>query len=159
MGLKVVCLDIDDRKLEMAKRDGADATFNPKNKQFAKDIRKLTGRRGVDAAAVFSDSQAAYATAQRALDFNGALIVVGLPSTPLQFHPFNVSLSLFRIKGAGAGTAAQMKKAVDFTAKHKIVPEVAFRKLEEMPQMWEDLSQGKVERRQVVLFGNEKSRL
>jgi D-arabinose 1-dehydrogenase-like Zn-dependent alcohol dehydrogenase len=160
LGLRVICLDIDDRKLEMAKRDGADTTINPKtNPKFNKEVRKLTGRRGCDAAAVFSDSQAAYATAQRVLDFNAALIVVGLPSTPLQFHPFNVSLSLFRIKGAGAGTAAQMKKAVDFTAKHHIIPEVEFRKLDEMPQMWEELSLGKAERRMVVLFGNEKSKL
>ena len=34
------------------------------------------------------------------------------------------------------------KKGVDFTAKHKIIPEVEFRKLDEMPQMYDEMERG-----------------
>lgn len=153
-------MDLDDQKLETCKRHGADATYNVKtNKKFHKDIRNLTGKRGADAAAVFSDSQAAYNTAQRALDFNGILMVVGLPEAPLQLPAFPISLGMIRVRGAGTGTAAEMKKAVDFTAKHQIIPEVQYRTLDEMPQMWEEMKSGGPQRRMVVLFGAEKSRL
>jgi D-arabinose 1-dehydrogenase-like Zn-dependent alcohol dehydrogenase len=160
MNLKVVCLDIDDHKLNMVKQNGADATFNPKtNPKFFKDVRKLTGRRGCHAAAVFSDSHAAYDTAKRALGFNGILMIVGLPETPLKFTSFEISMGLIRVRGAHQGAAREMKKAVDFTAEHHIIPDVEYRKLEEMPQMWELMLKGGPERRMVVLFGDQKSKL
>lgn len=160
MDLKVICMDLDDSKLEIVKGYGADAVINPKtNTKFHKDVRKLTGKRGCHAAAVFSDSQAAYNTAQRALDFNGILMVVGLPEKPLQLPAFPISLGMVRVRGAGTGTAKEMKKAVDFTAKHQIIPEVTYRKLDEMPQMWEEMKAGGPQRRMVVLFGEQKSKL
>ena len=160
MGLKVVCLDINDEMLDIANQNGADATFNPvRTPKFIQDLRKLTGSRGCHAAAVFSDANAAYATAQRVLMFNGLLMIVGLPEKPLEVPAFAISLNLIRVKGASNGTAAEMKKAVEFTAKHQIIPDVEFRKLEEMPQMWEEFLQGKAKKRMVVLFGDERSRL
>lgn len=160
MGLKVVGLDINDQMLDIVKKCGADVAFNPKSKpDFYKDIRKLTNSRGCHAAAVFSDSNAAYSTAQRALCFNGILMVVGIPEKPLEFSAAALSLGLFRIKGASNGTPEEAKKAVDFTVKHRIVPELEFRKLEEMPEMWDEMSQGKASRRMVVLFGDKDSKL
>lgn len=153
-------MDLDDQKLETCKRHGADAIINPKtNTKFIKEVRKVTGKRGVNAAAVFSDSHAAYTTAQRVLDFNGILMVVGLPEDGLKLPAFPVSLGLVRVRGAGTGTAKEMKKAVDFTAEHKVIPEVQYRKLEEMPQMWEEMKSGGPQKRMVVLFGEQRSKL
>jgi D-arabinose 1-dehydrogenase-like Zn-dependent alcohol dehydrogenase len=158
--LRVVALDISDTMLEMAKRNGADKILNPQSDPtFVKHIRKWTGKRGCHAAAVFSDSSAAYTTAQRALMFDGLLMVVGMPEKPLQFPAFAVSTNLFRVAGASNGRPEEMKKAVEFTRKHQIVPDVTFRKLEEMPQMWDELSSGKATTRMVVLFGESNSKL
>lgn len=160
MGLNVVGLDINDQALDGMKQCGVEATFNPKTKpKFHQELRKLTKSRGCHAAAVFSDSNAAYDTAQRALDFNGLLMVVGLPEKGLQLPAFAVSLSLFRVKGSSNGTPAQMKKAVDFTAEHQIIPTVEFRNLDEMPQMWEEMAQGRAKTRMVVLFDNSRSKI
>ncbi|KAM3417372.1 hypothetical protein BST61_g5622 [Cercospora zeina] len=160
MGLHVIGLDINDYMLETAIRNGADATFNPsKDGTFFKAIRKLTGTRGCHAAAVFSDSRAAYATAIRSLTFNGLLMVVGMPDKPLELPAFAVSTNLYRVKGASNGTAAELKEAVKFTAQHRIVPEVEFRGLHEMPQMWEEMAQGKAKRKLVVLFGSNQPKM
>lgn len=160
MNLKVVALDIDDRMLERAKSCGADATFNVKsNPSFHKEVRKLTGRRGCHAAAVFSDSLIAYKTAQKALGYNGILMFVGLPEKPIELGSVAVSFGVLRVRGASIGSVAEAQKAVDFTAKHRIIPDVAFRRLEEMPQMVEEMRQGKVEKRQVVSFLNSTSKL
>jgi len=70
------------------------------------------------------------------LKINGLLMVIGLPDKPLEFPSFHIVANIYRIKGSNTGTPKEMKRAVDFTAKHEIVPEVVFRKLEEMPQMY-----------------------
>lgn len=156
----MICLDLNDEVLELAKQKGAEATFNPlSNTAFTREIRKLTGSRGCHAAAVFSNAKAAYATAQRVLQFNGLLMVVGMPDQPLELSATVVSLNLIRIKGASNGTAVEMKKAVDFTRDHRIIPEVTFRQLDEMPQMWAELASGRAKAKMVVLFENSKSRL
>lgn len=160
MNLKVVALDIDDRMLRRAKECGADAAFNVKsNPSFSKELRKLTGRRGCHAAAVFSDSPAAYKTAQKALTFGGVLMVVGLSEKPIELPSVMLSFGALQVKGASIGTVAEAQKAVDFTAKHQIIPDVAFRSLEEMPQIYEDFKQGNAEKRIVVRFMDSKSKL
>ena len=160
MGLRVIGIDLNNTMLEKAKQNQADATFNPlKNPKYVREIRAMTKSRGCHAAAVFSDANAAYETAQRVLAFNGLLMIVGLPEKPLAFPAFAISTNLFRVKGASNGTAAEMKKAIEFTSQHQVVPEVEFRSLDEMPQMWNEMAQGKASKKMVVLFGNNKSKL
>lgn len=109
---------------------------------FVEKIRQSTKPRGRHAAAVSDDVDAAYATAQRILAFDGLLMIVGMPDNPLRFPAFAISTNLIRVKGASNGTAAEMKKAVESSAKHHIVPDVHFRRLEEMPQMWWEMANG-----------------
>jgi len=47
---RVFAVDIDDAKLEMARKLGADEVFNSKNTDAAKEIAERTGGRGADAA-------------------------------------------------------------------------------------------------------------
>jgi D-arabinose 1-dehydrogenase-like Zn-dependent alcohol dehydrogenase len=59
MGYKTIGLDINDSQLEMAKSVGADAVFNSlSNKNYVEEVKKLTGGKGVHAAAVYSASNA-----------------------------------------------------------------------------------------------------
>lgn len=157
MGLKVVALDISDAVLELVQGHDQsavpDTAFNPiSSPDLVKRIRKLTGLRGVHAAAVFSDSTAAYATAQRILTYKGILMVVGMPTKDLSFSPMTLSLGLIEVRGASNGTVGEVARALDFTARHEIIPEVDFRRLEDMPQMWEEMETGRAKRRMVVLF-------
>jgi D-arabinose 1-dehydrogenase-like Zn-dependent alcohol dehydrogenase len=45
-----------------------------------------------------------------------------------------------------------MQKAVDFTIKHNILPEVQFRKLEEISDMIDEMNALKATKRMVVAF-------
>ena len=161
MGLKVVALDINDSVLELIQqvgtredRDGVpDAVFNPiATPDYVKRIRKLTGLRGVHAAAAFSDNANAYATAQKILTYNGILMVVGMPPQDLKFSPMALSLGLIQVRGASNGTVQEVQRALNFTVKHGIIPDVQFRQLEDMPKMWEELEAGRATRRMVVRF-------
>ena len=138
--------------LSIVKKNGADEVFNTRtNPNWATELKKLTGS-GCHAAAVYSDASPAYETARKALKVKGLLMCIGLPAKPLEFPAFDVVCNIFLIKGANTGTPKEMKKAVEFTAKHQIIPEVDFRKLEEMAQMVEEMEQGRAPRRMVVLF-------
>ena len=153
MSLKVVGLDVNDDMLQIVRSNGADAVFNTKAKpDYAAEVKKLTGM-GCHAAAVYSAAQAAYTTARQVLKINGLLMCIGLPDPkPLEFPAFDIVTNIFRMKGANTGTPKEMKKAVDFTAKHQIIPEVEFRKLDEMPQMVDEMERGIAARRMAVLF-------
>jgi D-arabinose 1-dehydrogenase-like Zn-dependent alcohol dehydrogenase len=152
MGLKVVGVDINDEVLASVTKLGADAVFNSKtNPSYLDEVKKVTGK-GADAAAVFSGANAAYAGAPDLLRVGGLLMVIGIAPKDLQVSTFDLTTGRYRIKADSTSIPQRMPKAVEFTAKHMIQPDVDFRKLEDLPQMMEDMAAGKATRRQVVIF-------
>ncbi|RYN23790.1 hypothetical protein AA0113_g2897 [Alternaria arborescens] len=154
MGIKTIGLDINENQLDVAKKVGADAVFNSmKNKDYLQEIKKLTGGKGCHAAAVYSASNAAYAGAPDVLRTGGLLMVIGIAPKGLDFiNTFDLTTGRYRIKADSTGIPQRMKKAVEFTGKHSIQPEVEFRKIDDLPQMVADMEAGKAEKRQVVVF-------
>jgi D-arabinose 1-dehydrogenase-like Zn-dependent alcohol dehydrogenase len=123
MGYKVIGLDINDSQLEMAKKVGADAVFNTMtNKDYGEELKKLADGKGVHAAAVYSASNAAYASAPSILRIGGLIMVIGIAPKPLDFvSTFDLTTGKYRIKADSTSIPQRMKKAVDFTGKHKYV--------------------------------------
>ena len=152
MGYKVVGVDINDDVLNAAQELGADAVVNSKtNPQFADQVKKMTGK-GAHAFAVFSGAMAAYKSAPDLLRVDGLLMVIGIAPKDVQVSTFDLTTGRYRIKADSTSISQRMPKAVVFTAKHKIQPAVEFRKLEELPQMLEEMQAGKATCRQVVKF-------
>jgi hypothetical protein len=122
MGIKTIGLDINESQLEMAKKCGADAVFNSMtNKDYVAEILKLTGK-GCHAAAVYSASNAAYAGAPNVLKTGGLLMVIGIAPKGLDFiNTFDLTTGRYRIKADSTGIPQRMRKAVDFTGKHRYV--------------------------------------
>ncbi|KAF2638755.1 alcohol dehydrogenase [Massarina eburnea CBS 473.64] len=154
MGYKTIGLDINDSQLEQAKKVGADAVFNSlTNKNYIEEVKKLTDGKGCHAAAVYSASNAAYAGAPDVLRTGGLLMVIGIAPKGLDFiNTFDLTTGRYRIKAESTSIPQRMKKAVEFTAKHNIQPDVDFNKIEDLPRMLEDMENGKAEKRQVVIF-------
>ncbi|KAI1851738.1 hypothetical protein JX266_003200 [Neoarthrinium moseri] len=152
MGYKVVGIDINDDVLESVKALGADATFNSRtSSNYLEEVKKATGK-GAHAVAVFSAADAAYAGAPEVLRVGGLLMVIGIAGKPLQVSTFDLCTGRYRIKADSTSIPQRMPKAVEFTAKHNIQPDVEFRKLEDLPAMFEYMHHGKAKCRQVVLF-------
>ncbi|PGH26441.1 hypothetical protein AJ80_01939 [Polytolypa hystricis UAMH7299] len=152
MGFKVLGIDINDDMLEMSTKAGADAVFNSRtNKNHVEEIKKLTGG-GVDAAAVFSNADAAYAGTIPVLRLGAVLMVIGLPINPLPLSTYDLVVGKYKIKGDSTSIPQRMGKAIEFSGKHNILPEIEYRKLEEMPQMIADMKSGKVKTRMAVVF-------
>lgn len=152
MGLKVVGIDISDDVLESVTKLGADAVFNSMtNKNYVEELKKLTGK-GADAAAVFAAAQPAYTSAPDLLRVGGLLMVIGIAGKDLQVSTFDLTTGRYRIKADSTSIPQRMPKAVAFTAKHMIQPDVDFRKLEDLPKMVDDMHAGRAKCRQVVIF-------
>jgi D-arabinose 1-dehydrogenase-like Zn-dependent alcohol dehydrogenase len=120
MGIKTIGLDINESQLAMAKKCGADAVYNSMtNKDYVAEITKLTGK-GCHAAAVYSASNAAYAGAPNVLRTGGLLMVIGIAPKGLDFiNTFDLTTGRYRIKADSTGIPQRMRKAVDFTGKHR----------------------------------------
>ena len=153
MGCHVVGIDINDSILAQCKAQGADAVFNSMtNKNYVSELLELTGG-GVKAAAVFSNADAAYAGAPQIIKLGGVLMVVGLPHNPLKISSMDLALGKYKVKSESTSIPQRMGKAVEFTAKHNIRPEVDLRNsLEEVQSMVTAMKSGQNIKRMAVVF-------
>ena len=157
MGFKVLGIDINDAILATVKSQGADAVLNsrtnPNYVAEAKDIMDRGLNKGADAVAVFSAADAAYRSAPPLVKLGGIIMVVGLPANGVTFDALDIARGTYRIKGDSTGIPSRIKKAIDFTARHNIRPEVdIYRSLDDVNGMVERMKKGEVTKRQLVQF-------
>jgi L-iditol 2-dehydrogenase len=81
----IIAADIDDAKLEFAKKLGADITVNTKNKNSKEEILKVTGDDGADVAFEVVGITDAVKTALDGLKKGGSLVLVGNLSAEIAF--------------------------------------------------------------------------
>jgi propanol-preferring alcohol dehydrogenase len=146
MGCHVVGIDINDSILSQCKAQGADAVFNSMtNKSYVEELLKLTGG-GVKAVAVFSNADAAYAGAPQIIKLGGVL-------NPLKISSMDLVLGKYKIKSESTSIPQRMGKAIEFTAKHNIQPEVELRiGLDSLQGMIDDMKAGKSTKRVAIVF-------
>ncbi|ORY15276.1 alcohol dehydrogenase [Clohesyomyces aquaticus] len=157
MGFKVIGIDINDDILDTVKSQGADAVFNSRtNKNYVEEAKAVMDRgpnKGADAVAVFSAADAAYRSAPPLVKLGGIIMVVGLPATGVTFDALDIARGTYRVKGDSTGIPSRMKKAIDFTAKHNIRPEVEiYKSLDAVNEMVERMKKGEISKRQLVQF-------
>lgn len=156
LGLLVIAVDINDETLSVCKRQGADYVFNSlKNKDtYIQEVKKVTPKElGCHAAAVFSASEAAYASTPALLRPGGIWMFIGIANSPIEVSAFHLAIGSYVVKSDSTGTPQRMGPAVEFTAKHGIVPEVDIRKdLNEVQGMIDDMRAGRSTKRMGVVF-------
>ncbi|MEC8947618.1 MAG: S-(hydroxymethyl)mycothiol dehydrogenase [Actinomycetota bacterium] len=76
----IVAVDLDDRKLEMAKEFGATHTVNSSNEDPVEAIRAVTDGNGVDVAIEAVGLPVTYQQAFNARDLAGTVVLVGVPN-------------------------------------------------------------------------------
>lgn len=92
----IVALDIDDRKLDWARRFGATHTVNTRERDAVEAIREATGGFGADVVIDAVGSPETYRQAFSARDLAGTVVLVGVPAPEAK-----VELSLMSVFGRG----------------------------------------------------------
>lgn len=92
----IIAVDIDDTKLEWAKKFGATHTVNSANEDAVEKIRELTGGNGVDVAIEAIGLPQVYEQAFYARDLAGTVVLVGVPNPEMK-----VELPFIEIFGRG----------------------------------------------------------
>ncbi len=92
----IVAVDVDDRKLEWAKRFGATHTVNSRNEDPVEAVRALTGGNGADVVIEAVGRPETYTQAFYMRDLAGTVVLVGVPTPELK-----VELPMIDIFGRG----------------------------------------------------------
>ena len=92
----IIAVDIDDRKLDIARNFGATHTVNSTNEDPIEAIRGLTGGNGVDLAIEAVGLPATYEQAFYSRDLAGTVVLVGVPNPEMK-----VELPMIEVFGRG----------------------------------------------------------
>src|SRR6266496_6834723 len=77
-GAKIIAMDIDDQKLDVAKKNGADNTINSKKEDPVKAVMELTNKLGADAVIDFVNASKTVEADMQFLRRRARLVLVGL---------------------------------------------------------------------------------
>ncbi|KPI19323.1 mycothiol-dependent formaldehyde dehydrogenase [Actinobacteria bacterium OK006] len=83
---RIIAVDIDDHKLEMAKKLGATHTVNSRNADVVETIRELTGGFGADVVIEAVGRPETYKQAFYARDLAGTVVLVGVPTPEMKLE-------------------------------------------------------------------------
>src|SRR5271163_2195259 len=83
---EIIMIDLDDNRLEMAKRFGATAGINSADGKAAKTIMKMTGQRGADTAIEAVGVPATFELCQQIIAPGGTIANIGVHGTKVDLH-------------------------------------------------------------------------
>ena len=150
-GAKIIAMDLDDQKLDVAKKNGADVTINSKKEDPVKVIMELTDKLGADAVIDFVNASKTVETDVRFLRRRARLVLVGLFGGELRLSLVMMPTRAYRLIGSYTGTINDLIELVSLAKRGVIKPVVSNRfKLEQATEALTMLKNGKVLGRGVI---------
>ncbi|MBK5254705.1 MAG: zinc-binding dehydrogenase, partial [Vicinamibacteria bacterium] len=151
MGLHVCAVDIDDRKLEHAKRLGADAVVNARNGDPVAVVVKVTGG-GAHGVVITAPSLPAFKQGVGMTRKHGTCVLVGIPPGDFPTPLFDVVANCITIRGSFVGNRHDMAEALAFAAAGKVKADIELQPLSAINTVFERLAKGEVPSRVVLDF-------
>ena len=148
---KIICVDLDDAKLETAKEMGADFVVNSKDPETSQKIISICNEKGADSVVDFVNAPPTANLGISVLRKRGYLVLVGLFGGSLELSLVTIPLKSIIIQGAYTGNYNDMVELLDLTRKGTINPIITKRyNLSEANTALEDLKQRKILGRAVI---------
>lgn len=148
MGLNVAAVDVDDAKLELAKRLGATVTVNARDTDPASFLRREIG--GAHGALVTAVSPKAFEQALGMVRRGGTVALNGLPPGDFPLPIFDMVLNGITVRGSIVGTRLDLQESLEFAAMGKVKATVSTDRLDNINQVFERMQQGAIEGRVVL---------
>jgi propanol-preferring alcohol dehydrogenase len=150
-GAKIIAMDLDDQKLDVAKKEGADIIVNSKKEDPVKAIMELTGKLGADAVIDFVNASKTVETDMQFLRRRARLVLVGLFGGELKLSLVTMPTRAYKIIGSYTGTLSDMVELVSLAQRDVIKPVVSNRfKLDQAGEALQMLKDGKIVGRGVI---------
>ena len=150
-GARIIAMDLDDKKLEFAKKEGADTTINSKNEDAVKAVMELTDKKGADAVIDFVNASKTVETDMQLLRRRARVVLVGLFGGELKLSLVTMPTRAYRLIGSYTGTLSDMIELVSLARRGVIKPVVSNRfKLDQATDPLTMLKEGKILGRGVI---------
>jgi alcohol dehydrogenase, propanol-preferring len=148
---KIIAMDIDDQKLDVAKKNGADSTINSKKEDSIKAVMELTDKLGADAVIDFVNASKTVDTDMQFLRRRAKLVLVGLFGGELKLSLVTMPTRAYRLIGSYTGTISDLIELVSLAKRAVIKPVVSNHfKLEQATEGLKVLKDGKIIGRGII---------
>jgi len=156
---KVICVDLDDKKLKTAKELGADFVVNSNvigsvtdgSGNAAQKIMSLSNGKGADSVIDFVNAPQTAKTGLAVLRKRGRLVLVGLFGGSLKLSLVTIPLKAITIEGAYTGSYTDLVELLELAKKGTIKPIVSKRySLDQATEALTDLKARKIVGRAVI---------
>ncbi len=155
MGFHVIAVDIDDAKLALATRLGADMVINAARQDPVLEVqRSLRGAHGVLVTAV---SRPAFAQALGMLHKRGTMSLVGLPPGDFALPIFDVVLNAKTVRGSIVGTRKDLQEALAFAGEGKVHTIYAEDRIDNINAVLDRMRRGAIEGRIVMRMTDDEA--
>ncbi|QJW95004.1 alcohol dehydrogenase AdhP [Frigoriglobus tundricola] len=148
MGLHVAAVDVDDKKLDLARKLGAAVTVNAGTTDPAAYVKKETG--GAHGVLVTAVSPKAFEQALGMVRRGGTVALNGLPPGTFPLSIFDMVLGGITVRGSIVGTRLDLQEALDFAGAGLVKATVTADKLENINDVFERMHKGQIEGRVVL---------
>lgn len=148
MGLRVAAIDVDDAKLQLARKHGAEVVVNAAQVDPVEAIQDQTG--GAHGVLVTAVHPKAFGQATGMSRRGGTIVFNGLPPGQFPADIFDIVLRAITIRGSIVGTRQDMVESLDFYAQGKIKPTVATERLDDINSIFDRMLAGKIDGRIVM---------
>jgi alcohol dehydrogenase, propanol-preferring len=152
MGFHVAALDVDEMKLALARRVGADLAVNCTEEGAASRLIAESGG-GMHGVLVTAVSTAAFSQALSIVRRRGTIAMVGLPPGEFPTPIFPVVLKRITIRGSIVGTRQDLAEAIAFAAEGKVRANVSVEPLAAINDVFSRMRAGAIEGRVVLRPG------
>ena len=148
---KIICVDLDDKKLETAKEMGADFVLNSKDPETTQKILSICNDKGADSVVDFVNAPPTAKLGLSILRKRGNLVLVGLFGGSIELSLVTIPLKSIIIQGAYTGNYNDMVELLELARKGTINPIISKRyRLNDANTALEDLKARKIVGRAVI---------
>jgi propanol-preferring alcohol dehydrogenase len=150
MGLNVIAVDVDDAKLDLAKKLGATLAVNARKADPAAFVKREVG--GAQGVLVTAVSPKAFEQAIGMLDRGGTLSLNGLPPGDFPLSIFGTVINGITVRGSIVGTRLDLQEALNFAGEGKVKATIATEALENINEIFARMHRGDIQGRIVIDF-------
>jgi alcohol dehydrogenase, propanol-preferring len=150
-GANIIAMDLDDQKLDVAKKNGASITINSKKEDPVKATMELTDNLGADAVLDFVNASSTVETDMKFLRRRARLVLVGLFGGELKLGLVSMPTRAYRIIGSYTGTISDLIELVSLAKRGVIKPVIGGHfKLDQATEALTMLTKGKIIGRGII---------